>query len=301
MPLEFALRPRIRLDEHAATPRRRELPPLVLPVAAYWLGIAALTYKLVHAAPGENAGVPSVAPATEPLSQRRELAPRAMAEPRAPSPQAFGPLPSLDREDREDREPEPARSEPAPARVSTVSVLPREPVPPLRKTVEPKVPFVSVARKSESPSYEPAPEPHRWLFEPPPAAPRREPSASSAAREPRKEIDDAGPALPTCEVVAAAANQEVDLRSSRQAPDLSREALAGVLENGAYLTACSVPDRTTLDICVAVQEGTVKGVTVVTRPADAGLATCIRRAVARLRFPYGPRLDITRTRFDAAR
>jgi hypothetical protein len=182
--------------------------------------------------------------------------------------------------------------------------LPREPSSPRRTAEKPELPFVPPAQSNVPPRFEPEPqpEPHRWLFDALPVDPPREISASSTPRNPRNDGYDTGGALPSCDAVVAGESQEIDLRSSRQAaPDLSREALAGVLENGAYLTACGVPDRTTLDICVAVQEGKVKGVTVVTRPTDAALATCVRRAVARLRFPYGRRLDITRTRFDATR
>ena len=301
VPLEFALRPRFRLEERVATPRRRELPPLVLPVAAYWLGTAALTYRLVYAAPGESARESSAATTTEPVPEPRLPAPLAMVEEPGLSAEVRGSLPSLDHEAFEPV-PVPARLEPAPARAATPSASPREPVSPRRTAVEPELPFVPPAQSSVPTRFEPAPEPHRWLFEAPPTATSRELSASSAPRNPRNDRHDTAGALPSCEVVVAGASQEIDLRSNRQAaPDLSRDALAGVLENGAYLTACGVPDRTRIDICVAVQEGKVKGVTVVTRPADAALATCVRQAVARLRFPYGPRLDITRTHFDAAR
>jgi hypothetical protein len=301
VPLEFALRPRFRLEERAATPRRRELSPLVLPVAAYWLGTAALTYKLVYAAPGESALAPSAATMTEPVLEPRPPAPPAIVEEPVLSAPVWGSVPSLDHEALEPV-PVPARVEPAPARVATPSASPREPLSPPRKTVEPQLAFVPPVQSSVPPRFEPAPEPHRWLFEAPPADTPRELSASSAPRNPRNDGNDSAGALPSCEAVVAGANQEIDLRSSRQAaPDLSRDALARVLDNGAYLTACGVPDRTTLDICVAVQEGKVKGVTVVTRPTDAALATCVRKAVARLRFPYGARMDIARTRFDAAR
>jgi hypothetical protein len=306
VPLEFALRPRFRLEERVATPRRRELSPLVLPVAAYWLGTAALTYKLVYAAPGETAREPSAAATTEVVPEPLSPAPPAMVEQPSLSAQVPGSLPSLDHQALEPVparfDPVPARFEPAPVRAATLSASPREPVSLRRTPVEPDLPFVPPAPSSAPARFDPAPEPHRWLFEAPPTATRRELSASSAPRNSRNDADDTAGALPSCDAVVAGANQEIDLRSSRQAaPDLSRDALAGVLENGAYLTACGVPDRTSLDICVAVQEGKVKGVTVVTRPTDARLAACVRKAVARLRFPYGSRLDVTRTRFDAAR
>jgi hypothetical protein len=42
-------------------------------------------------------------------------------------------------------------------------------------------------------------------------------------------------------------------------------------------------------------------VTVTTKPRDASVSACVRRAVTRLSFPTNPRLDVTRTRFDALR
>src|SRR5882724_10417006 len=52
MPLELALRPRIRLrDDFAAPPRRSRLrlPRFALPVLGYWLAIGGITYALIHA------------------------------------------------------------------------------------------------------------------------------------------------------------------------------------------------------------------------------------------------------------
>src|SRR5689334_13631513 len=50
MPLEFALRPRFDLKRPA--PRRRlswpRLHPLILPIGAYWLAAAGVTYALIR-------------------------------------------------------------------------------------------------------------------------------------------------------------------------------------------------------------------------------------------------------------
>jgi hypothetical protein len=72
------------------------------------------------------------------------------------------------------------------------------------------------------------------------------------------------------------------------------------LENGAYLGACAVPARTALEICAAVQDGKVVGLSVTTAPHDSAIGACVRRAVASLRFPRNAALDVTRTRFEAA-
>jgi hypothetical protein len=107
--------------------------------------------------------------------------------------------------------------------------------------------------------------------------------------------------LPSCESAAASAEQTVDFGGSRGAPDLTRGAFAAVLEQGAYLDRCAVPAGTAIEICAAVQAGKVVGVSVQTEPRGSAINSCIRGAVAALRFPYSARLDVTRTRFEAAR
>ncbi len=55
MPLEFALRPRFKLER--ATPERKRrvrLSPLALPMLAYWLAIAGVTRTLIRAASDET-------------------------------------------------------------------------------------------------------------------------------------------------------------------------------------------------------------------------------------------------------
>lgn len=106
--------------------------------------------------------------------------------------------------------------------------------------------------------------------------------------------------LPSCETAAASARESIEIGAGRGAPDLPREAFAAVLDRGGYLARCAIPARTALDICAAVQDGKVVGVSVSSRPHDAGVDACVRRAVATLRFPTSARLDVARTRFEAA-
>jgi hypothetical protein len=91
----------------------------------------------------------------------------------------------------------------------------------------------------------------------------------------------------------------MDFRAARGAPDLTRDAFAAVLENGAYLARCAIPARTALEICAAVRDGKVIGVSVRAEPHDSAISACLRGAVAALRFPRSARLDVTRTRFQA--
>ena len=72
--------------------------------------------------------------------------------------------------------------------------------------------------------------------------------------------------------------------------------LPAVMENLLKRMAPDVADR--VDICAAVQRGRAVGVTVVTRPANGRVQSCVARAVRGLRFPSHPKLDVARTRFE---
>jgi hypothetical protein len=103
--------------------------------------------------------------------------------------------------------------------------------------------------------------------------------------------------LPSCEAAAAAATQDLDFASSDRTADLPSSAIAGVLENGAWLSSCGVPASTSLEVCVAIKGGRVTAATVVSRPANQSLNACVKQRAAALQFPYSARLDIARTRF----
>lgn len=143
-------------------------------------------------------------------------------------------------------------------------------------------------------------------------------SPAPAARAPvaavspsfERERDEAAPAedrrakgaVGSCEAAAATANDEVDLtKAGSRAPDVTRDAYASLLDNGRYLAGCRIPNHVRFEICAAVRDGRAVGVTVTTTPRNAGVAACVRAAVSRLSFPVSPRLDVTRTRFEATR
>jgi hypothetical protein len=319
MALEFALRPRFDLERPAPErrPRRLRLPRLALPIAAYWLAMAGATHALLRltaedatargtepSAPSHEAAVddafsseafagssptPSPAASGPPVEQQAALEPRPAPDV-APAPVAAPP------EEPADVEPTPERSTPTPAPAAAPTPAARravvarpEPSPPAART-EPHRPE---RRTGFSPFDEPelTDEPAPRESDPPKARARQEP------------LREAAPAisLPSCESVAASANQSVDIGGARGAPDLTRDAFASVLENGSYLAGCALPARTRLDICAAVRDGKVVGVSAVTTPRSPSLDACVRRAVAALRFPHSPRLDVTRTRFEAER
>jgi hypothetical protein len=300
MALEFALRPRIDLER--PTPQRRglrlRLPRLTLPIVGYWLAVAGGTHLLLgvlEERPGKSA-------ARTPVRARKAAAlPPASLVPEGPGVAApLSLVPGSDAQVAEARETDAAASAvpirelavesaraPAPSRTAKAMSAASEPF---------EFPPLALAARSG----EPAPRARE-----PQAA--TAPEASEGAREtlpaPRRDsMQEAMPtqALPSCESAAAAGNQSIDLRAAGGAPDLTRDAFAAILENGAYLGACAVPARTALEICAAVRDGKVVGVTVTTAPRDPAISACVRRAVAALHFPRNASLDVTRTRFESA-
>jgi hypothetical protein len=297
MPLEFALRPRFDLKRPA--PRRRlswpRLHPLVLPIGAYWFAAAGLTYSLIRSTSVNEADAAerdvasddsswTNAPASEPPIQ----SPISASTSRASITQ--GPL---ERQPEPEPAPlaEPPRDEPPRPDLDSVSRTVAEIPKPVRRQAPPRVADDEPAAPTRTFESEPFEEP---------AEPRRE-LASDSEPEPSPKAAPQTGSLPSCESAAATANQTIDVGSARGAPDLTRDAFAGVLEHGAYLTPCSIPPRVSLEICAAVQNGNVVGVTVTSEPRDPAINACVRRAVSALRFPRNSQLDVTRTRFERVR
>jgi hypothetical protein len=288
MSLRFALRPRIVLHESAPARRRArpKLPPVVLPIAGYWLFMAALTHLVILVGKGE---------AAEPS--------RAIAEPEPAEPSRVIPAP----EPPEPAEPTAAiatweppvnRTEPAIDRTLASDTVEEAPLP-----ERPPKPDAEQRDYAALPLSTPEPAPRVASRAP---EPDREEEPSSLPERfvqtpPERDFAPASSGLPSCEAVVAASSQDVDFGGRARTPDLSDEAFSRVLNHGGYLSGCSIPDRTALDICVAVQEGRVRGVSVQAHPANSRVSACVAAAAARLRFPHSPRLDVARTHFDALR
>ena len=297
MPVEFALRPRIRLREDSPRPQRSRvhLPRFALPVALYWLVVGGLTYAFVHqhdARPpladstGEEAAL-----AVEPTQREH----RAWWQ-RVPESPSLPPPPANEAPAREADSTAAARAAPAVAGAAPD-------LPPLESTPEPT----------------PEPEPVRAtgaidskdlkqvLGPRPPAAPRtselapaepgafdRAPEAPAPPPPPRAE---ARSRLPSCEAALEAAHQDVDFSQGNGTADLPTAAIAAVLENGAWLSSCGVPPNTSLEVCVAIRGGNVIGASVTSRPPSSDVTACVRRRASSLQFPYSSHVDIARTRF----
>jgi hypothetical protein len=297
MPLEFALRPRIRLrDDFAAPPRRSRLrlPRFALPVLGYWLAIGGISYALVHAHDSTDAAPLTEDPVAAVEPQADVMAPAPPSEPEPTPAVATAPLATAEVEPEPAGAPPPAvveEQEPlsmaAPPRPSHAAAPRQEPM--VERVLSgARVPAPTQTTLSEN-DIAPLSTPFSG-FEPP-SAPAPEPPRS------RDSGQHSGGSLPSCEAAAAAATQDLDFASSDRTADLPSSAIASVLENGAWLSSCGVPEGTSLDVCVAIKGGRVTAATVVSRPADSSINACVRQRAATLQFPYSPRVDIARTRF----
>jgi hypothetical protein len=131
---------------------------------------------------------------------------------------------------------------------------------------------------------------------------RREerPADDAAPPAPPPESErDAPVTVSSCENAIARNSEQISIGGPRGPADVTREAYASILQNGRYLSGCSLPERTVFEICAAVRDGRAVGITVTSSPASPSLNACVRRAVSRLKFPQNSRLDVTHTRFDA--
>ena len=306
----------------------RKLPPLALPVFSYWLfsglviyGIASGTIPfqrwLETIEQPDDSAIATLAPEPpEPSIESEPKAPETVAGPEpAPAPALAAEAPAPVEAPTEAPETPAALTSPPPAPRAEPSALAAFDTAP---ALLPREKRLSVAgstdgtaltwRTQRDPFLEPlpaleSPEPSREPSapEPPlPTKPKREIVPEDEPREPpRREPPPAAVAAgSSCEAAIAAYNEEMDLKGGRRVADLPREAFAAVLDRGTYLSGCGVPDTMRVDICAAVQRGRAVGVTVVTRPANGRVQSCVARAVRGLRFPSHPKLDVARTRFE---
>jgi len=271
-------------------PRRRRTPVVAVGLAAWAASVAFAWGVRAGTIPVGSWLTPSPDSASYPSRPARPRAPLPLPPPPAPvTLPPLEPVPAID--------PEP---EPAPA-VATASApepsvrvaLADEPAIPQRAAVEPWVPtpaptFDAPARRTTIDSVAPLPN-----LEP---TPTRDPTPSST----RADV----PAPPggtsvgkSCEAAAAEYRDEIVVGKDRGPADLTAADYAAVLNRGSWFAHCGLPDRATLDVCVAVQNGRARGVTVRTSPRDGAVERCIARAAAGLSFPSHPRLDVARSRF----
>ena len=103
----------------------------------------------------------------------------------------------------------------------------------------------------------------------------------------------------SCEAAINAYNEEITIGGGKGKADLTRAQYGAVLNSGSYFGHCGAPSSMSINICAAVQNGRAVGVTVTTKPRNAGVSRCISGSVRKLSFPSHPKLDVTRTGFAA--
>jgi hypothetical protein len=305
------IRPRLVLrDEQPAKPRRQwRMPPLALPAAGYWLAMAGLTYFFANLStnPLESAWAAEVAePSPPPIVNVNVPVPVPVPDlpPVTPAPEAPRSEPAPEtvasaNDDASQRDTAPTQASRR-AALSSLREEPREePVarldPPTARLEFPEFSDSSRATPRERAADGPRLE---GLFE------RRQDAPDSSQPAPDKAPEttrDAPTSVSSCEAAIARNNEQINIGGARGPADVSREQYAGILQNGRYLSGCAIPDRTVFEICAAVRDGRAIGITVTSSPSNTSLNACVRRAVSSLKFPVNPRLDVTHTRFDAAR
>jgi hypothetical protein len=101
----------------------------------------------------------------------------------------------------------------------------------------------------------------------------------------------------SCESAQAAYVEEMSMGGPKGQADLTAGQYGAVLNRGSYFAHCGVPDSMSLNICAAVQNGRAVGVTVVTKPPNRQIQSCVAAGVRGLSFPSHPKLDVSRTQF----
>ena len=289
MTAQLGYKRRVRLYDSAPERiRAARASPLLLPVGAYWAACGLLCYAVVSGSlpigrllDGELTGEHKTAP--------RSRARRVRAKPAPP------PLPT---------EPPPAVREPVAEPANVVEPPPTEPPAVPSFQVELPAPPANVHRPIERSAPDVMPrqrEPVAALSKQR-SAPEREPIPISKPEIAEPAQPTPGPTFGSCEAALESYSEQMDFaKGARVSPDVPLARYAAILERGDYFSHCAVPDDMAIEICAAVQNGRAVGITIVTRPASARVRNCVASAVRSLRFPVHPRLDVTRTRFDALR
>jgi hypothetical protein len=83
----------------------------------------------------------------------------------------------------------------------------------------------------------------------------------------------------SCESAQAAYVEEMTIGGAKGPADITGGQYGAVLNRGSYFAHCGVPEDMSINICAAIQNGRAVGVTVVTKPRDPRIASCISQGV----------------------
>lgn len=101
----------------------------------------------------------------------------------------------------------------------------------------------------------------------------------------------------SCEAAQSAYVEEMNVGGPRGQADITAGQYGSVLNRGSYFGHCGVPESMGLSICAAVQNGRAVGVTIISKPRDRRVESCVAASVRGISFPSHPKLNVTRTQF----
>ena len=93
------------------------------------------------------------------------------------------------------------------------------------------------------------------------------------------------------ETALATNMQQIDMSGHVVGPDLTDQQLSAPMRNASFLGGCGAPDSMKVTVKVAIKMGRAIGVSVYTNPPNAGVASCVDRAVRGLSWPANAKMD----------
>ncbi len=101
----------------------------------------------------------------------------------------------------------------------------------------------------------------------------------------------------SCEKAMDENPQTMDMGKKDKTPDLTKDQLGQPMRSSVFFSGCGLADSANADICVAVKQGRVLGVSVKVSPTNNKVAACIDKATRKLRFPESDKLDLVKQHF----
>jgi hypothetical protein len=112
------------------------------------------------------------------------------------------------------------------------------------------------------------------------------------------ERTDPAATLPPCEEFREPVSSPAGTEPSS---DLERSGFSTILSDARFTNDCRSKVRRRVTLCLAVQQGSLVGVTVRTEPADSVTDQCVVRGLRGLRYPVEPTLRVLRTTVKLAK
>jgi len=120
--------------------------------------------------------------------------------------------------------------------------------------------------------------------------------ADRALASPRLEAVEGMGSGPGCEDGRTAWLDEHE-PPDEEPPEEHATAIKEQLNRGTYLNDCNIESSAAVEICAAIAEGQVAGVTVSLDPGSVQQADCVAEKVREMSYPEHPELVVARTAF----